>query len=262
MRNVPDPILYVLNNLKEFTYCFEITLISNNKIFLTSRSETLNVDKNVFKPDSGLNIEEIVFNDSAQDYIILTGIYEEGGINKGMDLTGSEVKIIIYANNLLYNFVTFYCTEYSRYDSNFKILLQPITIKYNQTLLKVLSKTCRTNFGDTRCKVDKKLYYIEYEIEEIISRKIIVTSIEKENGYYTGGDAILNQGEFVAKILSMNGTNIILDKIVPINFSNCKKVILVPGCDKKFITCCNKFDNAVNFRGEPLIPEYNFLEVI
>lgn len=28
-------------------------------------------------------------------------------------------------------------------------------------------------------------------------------------------------------------------------------------CDKKFITCCNKFNNAVNFRGEPFIPEVN-----
>lgn len=26
-------------------------------------------------------------------------------------------------------------------------------------------------------------------------------------------------------------------------------------CDKKFITCCNKFNNAVNFRGEPFIPQ-------
>lgn len=25
-------------------------------------------------------------------------------------------------------------------------------------------------------------------------------------------------------------------------------------CDKRFITCCNKFNNAVNFRGEPFIP--------
>ena len=31
-------------------------------------------------------------------------------------------------------------------------------------------------------------------------------------------------------------------------------------CNKKFITCCNQFNNAVNFRGEPLIPEYNFLK--
>lgn len=26
-------------------------------------------------------------------------------------------------------------------------------------------------------------------------------------------------------------------------------------CDKKFITCCKVYDNAVNFRGEPFIPE-------
>ena len=36
-------------------------------------------------------------------------------------------------------------------------------------------------------------------------------------------------------------------------------VKLTAGCDKKFITCCNKFNDAVNFRGEPTIDQRNFL---
>lgn len=32
------------------------------------------------------------------------------------------------------------------------------------------------------------------------------------------------------------------------------KLRLFPGCDKRLTTCINKFDNVVNFRGEPFIP--------
>jgi hypothetical protein len=40
-----------------------------------------------------------------------------------------------------------------------------------------------------------------------------------------------------------------------------KVIYLMSSCDKTFITCCNKFNNAVNFRGEPFIPEKNFLKL-
>jgi uncharacterized phage protein (TIGR02218 family) len=29
---------------------------------------------------------------------------------------------------------------------------------------------------------------------------------------------------------------------------------LVAGCDKSFTTCAEKFNNAINFRGEPHVP--------
>ena len=30
--------------------------------------------------------------------------------------------------------------------------------------------------------------------------------------------------------------------------------IITPGCDKQFSTCCERYNNAVNFRGEPTLP--------
>ena len=43
-------------------------------------------------------------------------------------------------------------------------------------------------------------------------------------------------------------------------FTNHKLITLIPGCDKNYRTCCYSFNNAVNFRGEPVIPDSNIIE--
>ena len=35
--------------------------------------------------------------------------------------------------------------------------------------------------------------------------------------------------------------------------------MITAGCDKNIETCINKFDNAINFRGESYIPAKNLL---
>ncbi len=36
-------------------------------------------------------------------------------------------------------------------------------------------------------------------------------------------------------------------------------VELVEGCDRRFETCCTRFANAANFRGEPFLPGNDLL---
>ena len=93
-----------------------------------------------------------------------------------------------------------------------------------------------------------------------------LTNCDKEDGYFNEGRAtfVVNneESQFNAIILCHSRTNIELNKLVPdVVVNNSTHVILTAGCDKNFITCCNKFNNGVNFRGEPLIPEYNFLKI-
>ena len=40
----------------------------------------------------------------------------------------------------------------------------------------------------------------------------------------------------------------------PFNINVGDKFEITAGCDKEFSTCCSKFNNAINFRGEPNIP--------
>jgi len=60
-------------------------------------------------------------------------------------------------------------------------------------------------------------------------------------------------------VLAVNGTTVQLRDLprAPIDIG-CR-VELREGCDKRFATCVSRFDNAVNFRGEPHLPGNDLL---
>ena len=109
----------VITKLANFVYCFQIKLASGEELNLTNNDHAIKSEERVFLPNSGLDLKEAEFNDSAQNHIIIEGIFEENGITTAMDLNNSIVKIIIYTDKLFEHFVTYYCTLYTKYDLNF-----------------------------------------------------------------------------------------------------------------------------------------------
>jgi uncharacterized phage protein (TIGR02218 family) len=80
-----------------------------------------------------------------------------------------------------------------------------------------------------------------------------------EDGYFTGGRLRAKEyKEF--KILMHSGNYIEIDYTLALDFIGHKQVTLIPACDKNFRTCCYSFNNEVNFRGEPAIPESNIIK--
>ncbi|WP_316353504.1 DUF2163 domain-containing protein [Candidatus Trichorickettsia mobilis] len=261
MRDLPEQIQQKITAGENFVYCFEITLSTGQNLYLTSASIAINLQNQIFLPNSGITVISGEFNDSAYNNIILDGIFEVNGIISTMDLTTATVKIILYFSGYSYHWLTYYCSVYTKFDLGFRLYLEPESKKYQQSLLQKFSKTCRTNFGDKRCKADKQLYSHCYNISEVIGNILIVVDLNKENGYFDDGELVFKETQFIAKILKQLDNNLELDQAIPDVLKEHKEVILIAGCDKKFITCCNKFNNAVNFRGEPWIPEDNFLSV-
>lgn len=262
MRVIPASIQNSIADLQNFTYCFYIKLTDGTELYLTESDRSLWIEDKEYIPNSGITLQEGVFNDSAKNYIILEGIFEVGAIEQYMDLTSAEVKIYVCFTNVCNHFITYYCSNFIKRDLGFVVRLEPFVTAYDQIPLQFFSKNCRANFGDAKCKVDKKAYSSEYGIKEMYAKTIILTKNDRESGYFTGGDAILGEGPFCSKILQHSNDFIILDQLIPENVKDNKIVQLIAGCDKKFITCCNKFNNAVNFRGEPIIPDEKFIKVI
>ncbi len=125
------------------------------------------------------------------------------------------------------------------------------------------SISCRANFGDAKCGVNLNQYKKKYKIKNIKSYVVTLLEMDCNNGYYNLGQAFFwdNLERIISfKIITHSNNQITLEK----NFSEeCFKkeeVILLAACDKKFIICCNKFNNAVNFRGEPNIDQHSFLK--
>lgn len=261
-ENIDNPIA----ELQGFTYCFHIKLQDNLDLYLTESDRFLSIDNIIFVPNSGVTLKEGGFNDSAQNYIILEGVFENEGVKQHYDLAQAMVKIYVCFANSCRHFVTYRCITYTKRDLDFTLRLEPNIDVYNQSLLQSFSKNCRANFGDLKCKIDKTVYSQIYNIKEMFGRTMVISNLDKENGYFNYGDAILANSQadvqFYSKILSHSENLITLDKTIPDSMKHNKTVLLTVGCDKKFTTCCNKFNNAVNFRGEPLIPDDNFIKVI
>lgn len=240
-------------------YCFHIRF-QNMNLYLTEGDRALLIDDKIFMPSSGMTLKEGEFNDSGQNYIILEGIFENKGVEKHYDLTDSVVTIYkCFAQNLT-PFVSYRCHAYIQRDLDFTLHLVASTVSYNQTVLLSYSKNCRANFGDQKCRVNKTDYSRACTIQEIFGKTFVILNLDEEDGYFKGGDIYIAKGGFCSKIISHVQNLLTVDKLIPDNIKQYKTAQITAGCDKNFITCCNKFNNAVNFRGEPFIPDDNFIK--
>ncbi len=190
MRNMDSRIITLLSKGEKFIYCFDISK-GDGRILLTSCDKEIKIGNLSYAPFSGLRISEMIFNESGQDVIEVTGVFEDEGVGEADDFTDATFVIDLYfeKENLGYRLAEYICTRMKRYGLRFKLYLSSISLKLGRSVLESYSASCRANFCDNRCGIDERSY--------------------------------------------PNGTS----------------------CDKKFITCCNKFNNAINFRGEPFIPE-------
>jgi uncharacterized phage protein (TIGR02218 family) len=60
-------------------------------------------------------------------------------------------------------------------------------------------------------------------------------------------------------ILSVSGSTVQVRDVPRAAVDAGCRVELREGCDKRFATCVSRFDNAVNFRGEPHLPGNDLL---
>jgi len=246
------------------THLFEISLKNRKMCYLTSSSNSINHDGRVYLPFSGLSIESVELNDSAQNKIVLHGVFEDKGIANNCDIGGSIIRIINYNQKQSEEMLRYICTKQISEEFEFTLLCEPESIKYNQSLLPIFSKTCRANFCDKNCKLKIDDLKVVIEITNQTGSSLVCDGIaEYSNGYFSNGKIFIeyNDGEkeeFLLKGHFANKIELISKAIF--NLDDIREVKLAPSCDKKIRTCCYSFNNTVNFRGEPDVPEYRIIK--
>lgn len=249
--------------MTNLTYLFNVILTNGKIFFLTSSSQHQFFQKNTYVPQSGLNFNIGEFNDSAENSATICGIFEPNGICKNDNLSGAKIKIkYLHANNahLIGNFIV---TKFLSHDLEFELKCETESVKYNQTLLQMFSKTCRANFGDNRCKIRLEDVSIKSQIIEVNNNVITCDLMDVEDGYFKNGKLIINNSGNIFheyNIISHFKNNIEIKILSTFIILPNQIITLIPSCDKNYRTCCYSFHNAVNFRGEPVIPEFNIIE--
>jgi len=256
-------------NSTHISYCIEIEL-QNKNVYITDNKVNLLLDSLEYI-SSRMEISEIKSNDFGQNNIIIKGFYDK---NLSYEDISNKMNFTIFSvvnsdSTKVIQMGKYVCEKVKKDNLYYSAELKCKTHILEKAFLPVYSKKCRAEFGDFQCKKNIDNYSKSYRILKIDSNLINLDNILEENQYYKNGYAIIEKSEkyFKSKIISHAASKIMLDSAVPHFFIDSENLNLVAGCNKKATTCCNKFNNIINFRGEPFVEDsvksiYKFINSI
>lgn len=140
--------------------------------------------------------------------------------------------------------------------------LRGLTQYLQNTIVQTYSSSCRADLGDAKCGFNLASVTITGTVSTVTSARLSFTSADavsgSPGGYYTGGLVTFltgNNATYRREVRSDGGAGaIILFEPLPANIQVGDTFTIYPGCDKSLATCKAKFNNVINFRGEPFIP--------
>lgn len=141
--------------------------------------------------------------------------------------------------------------------------LRGLTQALQQQIGELYTPECRADLGDARCKVDLAALTVTGSVTAVETRSVFLGTIsgaESVSGdWFDGGLLTWTSGPNAGLAVEVQRweagpgrITLYLPPGYPITLGD--SFSLAPGCDKRFATCKAKFDNVLNFRGEPYVP--------
>ncbi len=136
--------------------------------------------------------------------------------------------------------------------------------KLEQRVGEIYTPMCRADLGDSRCGIDlagggwKKTATVT-SVTDSKTFRISVTEPRAVDGWFRLGVVEWTSGDNDGRLMEVRSwtqatSEVVLFLGMPGDIQVGDTLTIYPGCDKKFTTCRDKFDNLENFRGEPYVP--------
>jgi len=256
---------------------WKLTLANGQEFFFTDLTRDITVGGQVYKYDPGISVSAVVKSSGGQPdnaQISLTTSAEFMTTNRlrqgSIKNATFDMWIVDWRDPDFYGLIDLFGGGVAEQKYNNKGQID-LGLNSNigggtQSLIgEVYSKQCRALLGDSRCKFDLEGAKVAIEVESIA-----------DNGYsFVSSNLIGTEDDYFkfGKVLWDTGLNSGLNDEVKANVNASGKVTLVlyprnplvigdtgfiyPGCDYQVSTCGAKFNNLLNFRGEPYVPPPN-----
>lgn len=145
---------------------------------------------------------------------------------------------------------------------SFTIELRGLKLKLSPQLGAATSKTCRARFGDENCRLDIADFTFDYPTTAVDgtqpARIFTCAGAVEADEYYNEGTATANDGPntgYTRKIKSFAAGVFTLQIGFPRALGVGDSITFTAGCQKRLTEDCKtKFDNVLNFYGEPDVP--------
>lgn len=254
--------------LSELAMCIKITRRDGVVLGFTNHDESVIYDGVEYKANAGF--EPSAMRASATttaDYfdvetVLSSDDITESDLRKGLyDFAEVELLQLSYAapqHGAIY-IKRGWIGEVSYSKRYFTAEMRGLLDRMSHTMGDLYLPTCRAQLGDNACGTDLLTHSFDAIITDVTDarRSFFAPALTQDDGYFTHGvvefKSGTNQG-LKSEIASFISGQVTLMLPTPQNITPDDMITISAGCDKRFSTCKERFNNALNFRGFPDIP--------
>ena len=258
-------------------HCWLIERRDGVRLGFTDHDASLQFDGISFAPQNGLSARAIAsttglsVNNTEAFGVLSDDAIAESDILAGR-YDGASVQVwLVCWDNVTARKTLFRGTlgEITRGAGGFEAELHGLTEALNQMQGRSYLKTCSAVLGDSRCKfaLDLASYRLDYTLDTPSDGQVFALqgTAQFNEGWFAGGAIEVMSGPSVGLkgyIKSDKGTDArVLTLWSPLNAPVVPGDVLrvTAGCDKRPVTCREKFANFLNFQGFPDMPGDDWL---
>ncbi|MEQ1704395.1 MAG: DUF2163 domain-containing protein [Rickettsiales bacterium] len=136
--------------------------------------------------------------------------------------------------------------------------LRGLAENLQQTIGELYQPSCRAILGDSECKKVLTSFTFTGTVTTVTSGLIFTSNaLTQAAGYFTGGQITWTSGNnngLKMEVKEFANKQVVLAQAMPYAIQVGNIFQIIAGCDKTHQTCISKFNNIINFRGEPFVP--------
>lgn len=268
--------------------CLKLVRLDGAEYFFTDHDTDLTIDGDTYEATDGMIPTSISQSNGLSvdnmEIVALLGFdrVEEADIAAGLfDYAAVDIFIVNYQDltmGVMYLLKGWTIGSVEIRDNTFQAEIRGKAQRLQQNLCETYTPECRAELGDSRCGVDiedsAQTYWASGTVTAVSDRKIFADSSLGSEAYevdvfvygkltwsepgsgdsYTGNNA---GREMEIKAFNNGNGAFELFEAMPEDIEVGDEFVVTFGCDKDIETCKNRFNNVVNFRGEPFIPGWD-----
>jgi uncharacterized phage protein (TIGR02218 family) len=258
---------HLAGDVTSLAICWQLTLVGGTVMGFTDHTSDLVIGGVTYKAATGISPSSIETKDRfSVDNLDVAGILDSTAITETDIMAGKYdfAEILIFMVNvtdLTQGSIIHrrgWLGEVSLKNGQFVAEVRGLAQKLSQNIVELYSPTCRAIFGDGRCKANLTSYSFNGIVNTVTSRQVFLSAaMTQAAGYFSAGEIRWLTGANAGRkmeIKEFSNTQFTLALPMPNALAAGDTFTAIAGCDKTFSTCVAKFNNAVNFRGEPFVP--------
>lgn len=258
---------YLEKTVTTLAWCWRLELENGKVMGFTSCDMDLVIDGETYESCTGFAPTAVSTNDSlSTDNLDINGVITSDRISEDDIFLGlyDNAKIRIFICDYEHTQNKFILREgrIGKITSGkiaFKAEIRGLMDAYQQQVGNTYQRKCRARLGDARCQYHAGADTAVGTVTSVRDDGSVFTDISRKDDFFTYGtltfESGLNQGGSyeVEESLAQNG-QIRFFFYPEHEIVVGDRIRIVPGCNGEPSTCKKRFNNFINFRGEPYIP--------